>query len=186
MKFDFGGCPNRGGVIQVDVGASPPPAEPDPEGGTPPASVFGAGPADLTFTEYVASGTHLDGTLKIDSEGGSGRVDSDLAVDFLDYAGTLDAEGPWVVDGETGVEIDMEGFYRSVTGLDWEIALVDLMLDMDCSGGGQSGELTGHHGNDFGEVTARAVYDGSCDGCAAAFVNDAEQSRVCIPDEVLP
>jgi hypothetical protein len=194
VRFDFTGCAGRAGVILVVKGPTPvvpapdpdPDADPDAEPEAPVSPLFASGPADLTFTEYTASGVHLDGTLQLDSEAGSGQVATDLAVEFLDYAGTLQVSGPWILAGESGVELDLEGQFLSVTGLDWQVALADVVMDMGCAGGGLSGEMTGLYANDLGEVAARAVFDGSCDGCAAAYVNDVEQSRVCIPDDVMP
>lgn len=187
VRFTFAGCNDRSGAIAVKRVAAPPPEEePEPD---PPAAVappiFGTGTFVVTFAEYLAHGVHLDGTLGIAAAAGGGQIDSDIAIDFLDYAGTLDAEGPWTPVADKVISVGLEGAYRSVTGLDWDVTVADLVLDTECLGA-KSGEMRGHYGNEMGDVDALARFDGSCDGCAAAFVNEEEQSRLCIPEGVLP
>lgn len=184
VVFDFAGCSDRTGTITVHKEGTPP-VEGEPPPPPPDSGMFASGPVDLTFAQYVAHGVMLDGTLNVDSENGSGQIDSNIQTDFLDYSGTLDADGPWtMVDPET-IQLDLEGTYASVTGLDWQVAIGGLRLSNECLGA-LAGEMTGTHTNEIGSVVAVAHFDGTCDGCAASSVNDVEQSRICFPESMIP
>jgi hypothetical protein len=198
LQLDYANCSDDTGLVVVAIEKEYPDLEDieldpdapmDPETGQPqlpdPSSIEPLSVKyELEMEEVTTSGVQIEGSVRVDEISEEERnFTTELSIDFLDYAGTLLADGSANYQ-EGNATVVFAGTFRSVTGLDWKITASDLVLQDGCSGA-KSGSIIGTFENSVGEpLEVVSSFDGSCDGCANITVGGAEQQPICIPEMI--
>jgi hypothetical protein len=111
-----------------------------------------------------------------------GELVAALTTSLLDFQGTVMLAGSVELDLDNGTtRLNMGGTFRSITGLDWEIIINDLVVGADCLGA-LSGDINAIFDSPAGRVDVIATADGACNGCLKLEIDGVEQEDLCLPD----
>ena len=105
-----------------------------------------------------------------------------LTTSLLDFQGTAMVAGSVDLDLDNGTtRLNMGGTFRSVTGLEWEVFINDLVVGTSCIGA-LSGNINAIFDSPAGRVDVIATADGACDGCLQLEIDGIEQEDLCLPE----
>jgi len=111
-----------------------------------------------------------------------GELVAAITTSLLDFQGTAMLAGSVELDLDEGnTRLNMGGTFRSVTGLEWEIMINDLVVGTSCLGA-LSGDINAIYDSPAGRVDVIATADGACNGCLQLEIDGIEQEDLCLPD----
>ncbi len=111
-----------------------------------------------------------------------GELVAAITTSLLDFQGTAMLAGSVELDLDNATtRLNMGGTFRSVTGLEWEIVINDLVVGTSCLGA-LSGDINAIFDSPAGRVDVIASADGSCNGCLQLEIDGIEQEDLCLPE----
>lgn len=203
VAYDLSGCPTSSGAVtvaqQFDLALPPGGGGSDGSGGyggevppdVPPgteASVQGNAiatadaSAQVVFAGYHAGNIGVLGHMAYGHADDGGTIESGVTVTALDYRGRLDMEGEYdTINDGLATRMSFDGAFESSTGLDWTVVADNVVYQPGCMDA-LGGELLMIFDNPAGRVTVETVFDDTCDGCAALYVDGEQVAESCFGD----